>query len=200
MDDSQTFTQYKGTAFNKEEYNLGRVSIDSISEHPVDLSVQAADQAQVKAAEEPDDESRAQLNQAVTESYDVLATARTTQTLFPDTLTLDRTKLTITRRKFFSSAEVTSMRIEDVLNITATVGPLFGSIKVMSRVMSGAKPATIGLFWRKDALRMKRVIQGYIIAMQREIDCSELPSAELTEMLEMLGEDDHPHPQEVPSS
>lgn len=137
------------------------------------------------------EESKQELRQAIKGSGQVLASATTVLSLFPDTLTIDRAKLTLTKRRFFSTAEVMSMRIEDVLNVTATVGPVLGSVKIVSRVLNTEKPYTVGNFWRKDALRLKRVTQGYIIALQRNIDCSALPSRELAPMLDKLGEDDH---------
>jgi hypothetical protein len=137
------------------------------------------------------EESKQELQEAIRGSNQVLASETTTLTLFPDTFTIDRAKLTVTKRWFFSSAEVMSMRIEDVLNVTATVGPLFGSVKIVSRVMNTEKPYTIGRFWRHDAERLKRITQGYVIALQRDIDCNSLPTAELSRMLEKLGQDDH---------
>ncbi|HEY1835908.1 MAG TPA: hypothetical protein VGG13_03745 [Candidatus Saccharimonadales bacterium] len=137
------------------------------------------------------EESKQELQEAIKGSNQVLATATTTLTLFSDTLTVDRAKLTVTKRTFFGTAEVMSIRIEDVLNVTATVGPILGSVKIVSRVLNTEKPYTVGRFWRKDALRLKRVTQGYIIALQRKIDCSSLPTKELAAMLDKLGEDDH---------
>jgi hypothetical protein len=137
------------------------------------------------------EESKQELQEAIRGSNQVLATATTAITLFPDTLTIDRAKLTLTKRWFFSTAEVMSIRIEDVLNVTASVGPLFGSIKMVSRIMNTEKPYTIGRFWRRDAERLKRIIQGYVIALQRGIDCNSQPTKELAPMLEKLGEDDH---------
>jgi len=136
-------------------------------------------------------ETREELKQAIQGSNDVLVSATTTLTLFPDTFILDRAKMTVVRRTFFRTAEVVSMRVEDLLNVTASLGPVFGHIKVVSRVWSPEKPYTVGLFWRKDAARVKRIAQGYIIAMQREIDCSALPTPELVKMLDQLGQDDH---------
>lgn len=138
------------------------------------------------------DESVAELKQAIKGSNQVLATATTVfpLTLFPDTLTVDRAKLTITKRRFFGAAEVMSIQIEDVLNVTATVGPLFGSIKIDSRIPT-AKPYVVHHFWRKDALRLKRITQGYLIALQRGIDCSSLTNGDLAALLDQLGEDDH---------
>jgi hypothetical protein len=137
------------------------------------------------------EESKEELQEAIVGSNQILVTATTMLTLFPDTLTVDRAKLTVTKRSFFSSAEVMSIRIEDVLNVTATVGPLFGSVKIISRVMNAEKPYVLGRFWRNEALRLKRITQGYVIALQRHIDCSSLPTRELAYMLDKLGEDDH---------
>lgn len=139
------------------------------------------------------EESKQELKDAIRGSNEVLATATTTLTAFPDTLTVDRAKLTIAKRTFFRSAEVMSMRIEDILNVTTTVGPVFGNIKIISRVMNHDQDATVGRFWRKDAQRLKRITQGYIIARQRNIDCSSLGTEELASMLDKLGQDDHPN-------
>lgn len=138
------------------------------------------------------EETRQELEHAIKGSNEILATATTLLTIFSDTVTLDRAKLTLTKRTFFSTAEVMSIRIEDILNVTATVGPIFGSIKFVSRIFNSEKPYVINHFWREDALHFKRVTQGYVIAMQRGIDCSSLKTKELAEMLDKLGEDDHP--------
>ncbi len=134
-----------------------------------------------KAAEE--------LIQAIGDARDVLVRATTVfpMTLFPDTITIDRTKLTITHRDFFKMAEVLSIRIEDILNVTAGVGPFFGSIKISTRFFDPDKPYTVDHFWRADALKIKRITQGYLIAKKKEIDCSALTTPELTRLLDDLG-------------
>ncbi len=138
------------------------------------------------------EESKEELKAAIQGSNEVLATATTVLTLIPDTFTVDRAKLTVAKRTFFRTAEVMSMRIEDVLNVTSTVGPLFGTVKIVSRVLNNEQSTTIGRFWRSDAMRLKRITQGYIIALQRDIDCSSLGTKELAQMLDELGQDDHP--------
>lgn len=137
------------------------------------------------------EETRKELREAIKGSNEVLCTATTVLPIFPDTITIDRAKVTVTKRTFFASADVMSMRIEDVLNATAVVGPIFGHLKITSRSMSAGSPFNVGMFWRNDALRVKRIIQGYIIALERNIDCSALGTSELAKMLEKLGEDDH---------
>jgi len=137
------------------------------------------------------EESRQELQEVIEGSNQVLFKASTVLAIFPDTMTVDRAKVTITKREFFRTADVMSMRIEDVLNATCTVGPVFGSVSIVSRVMNSDQTSTIGRFWRADAKRLKRIVQGYVIALQRSIDCSKLGTAELALMLERLGADNH---------
>lgn len=138
------------------------------------------------------EESKQELQQAIEGSNDILARASTVLTVFPDTMTVDRAKVTVTKRSFYRMADIMSMRIEDVLNATCTVGPFFGTVSITSRVLNDDQTTHIGRFWRADAKRLKRVIQGYVIALQRNIDCSNLEAAELSGMLEQLGADNHP--------
>lgn len=135
-------------------------------------------------------EVASELHKAVTGSHEVLASASTVFpfSFFPDTVTLDREKVTITHRVFFQVAEVMSIRIEDILNVTANFGPFFGSLKISTRFFDPDKPYEVNYFWRKDALRLKRILQGYIIAIQKQIDCSALTAKELTQVLDELGQ------------
>lgn len=138
----------------------------------------------------PRQTTKHELDDAIHGSQEILATASTINPLWPDTITVDRAKFTVTRRRFVASAHVMSMGIEDVLNVTSSLGPIFGNVTVVSRVLN-SRPLTIGRFWRKDAMRIKRIAQGYIIALQRGIDCSTLSAEELADKLHDLGEDDH---------
>ncbi len=135
------------------------------------------------------DESALELAQTINSSHEILVTATTVFpfTLFPDTVTLDRAKLTIAHREFFWTSEVMSIRIEDILNVTADVGPFFGSLKIFTRFFSTDKPYTVSFLHRRDALKIKRILQGYVIALQKNIDCSTLPTPELANMLDDLG-------------
>lgn len=131
------------------------------------------------------------LKKIVSQSHEVLMSANTVfpVTIFPDTVTVDRTKVTITRRDFFWSSDVLSIRIEDVLNVQAAVGPLFGSLTIASRVMSTVDHFQIKHLWRNDAIRLKQIIQGYVIAQHNKIDTSHLNKRDLIETLLELGHD-----------
>jgi len=135
------------------------------------------------------------LNNVVGASHETIMSATTVfpLTFFPDTITIDRTKLTITHRLFFWTAQVISIKIEDILNVTASVGPFFGSVQIHTRFFDPHKPYVINLLQRKDALKIDRIMQGYSIAMDKNIDLSALDTKELAQKLDELG-------QAIPSS
>ena len=127
------------------------------------------------------------IDQAAQNASQVLARVTTAAPLFPDSLILDRTKLTIIKRTFFMSSESISIRVEDILSISCSVGPLFGSIKILSRVFNRERPRVVNYLWRKDAIAFKHIAQGYIIALQNGMDCSRINNRELVTLLEQLG-------------
>lgn len=134
-------------------------------------------------------ETAKELTEAIGHSMDVLCRARTVfpMTLFPDTVTLDRTQLTVTRRDMIKTGTVFSIRIEDMLSIVASVDLFFGSLKISTRFFDDAEPYTVRFLKRRDALRIKRIVQGYLVARQRGIDTNNLDTHELATTLDELG-------------
>jgi hypothetical protein len=159
------------------------------SDPPPPADTQAIDQPASKAHKKR--KARKELQRAIGHSNEILASAQTVFpfTLFPDSITIDRGKLSIAHRSFFRAAEATSIRIEDILNTTANVGPLFGSVKITTRFFGTNKDYQINYLKRSDALKIKHILQGYIIALQEKIDCSALSTAELSRMLQEIGAD-----------
>lgn len=107
-------------------------------------------------------------------------------TLFPDTITIDRVKATVTRRWFFGVANVTSIQIQDILNIEANRGPFFGSLKIWTRFFTD-EPLKINYLSQHHAMKIKSILQGYVISFQNKIDTSNIPREELLGVLSRLG-------------
>lgn len=131
------------------------------------------------------------LKRIVKRSHQVLASARTVfpVTLFPDSIVVDRTKISITKRDFFWTSNVISFQIEDVLNVGCAVGPLFGSLTIASRVMSTVDHFQINYLWRNEAIFLKHLIQGHIIAKHNKLETDKLTKKEMIETLCELGID-----------
>lgn len=140
--------------------------------------------------ESPSDEAEQALHRVVWDSDEVLVTADTISKLHKSTLTLNRAKLFAEKRSALGVIDDMSVRIEDVLNVNATLGPISGTIKIATRFNTPGTPYSIGPFHRKDVLELKRIIQGYVIALQRSVDLSALPTDELIAQLYEIGEDD----------
>lgn len=131
-----------------------------------------------------------ELKEVVAHSHEVIAHAKTALPfLFPHEIILDRTKITIIKRIFFWSSDVVSIRIEDALNVSACVGPLFGSVTIASRVMSSVDHFEVDRFWRDDAIMIKKVIEGYLIARQNGVHTDHLSCKELAKTLYEIGPD-----------
>jgi hypothetical protein len=136
-------------------------------------------------------QTRDKLENALNNTREILVSATTVFpfNFFPDTITVDRTSLTVTRRSFFMMGTTLSIRIEDILNVTANVGPIFGSIYISSRFFDNTdnKPHNVKHLWRGDALKITRICQGYLTAIKQKIDTSNLDCKELAQMLDNLG-------------
>lgn len=173
--------------------STGRNLRSSGSEEPGSVAAKTTEgirENQERAAKTLD--PRESLRKIVRKSHQLLASAQTVilpVNLFPDSVTVDRTKVTITKRTFFWSSSVISIRIEDVLNIACSTGPIFGSLIISSRVMNSTDHYEIDYFWRKDAIYLKELIQGYVIAQHNQIETSHLSREELIKTLLDLGND-----------
>lgn len=136
------------------------------------------------------DDEVEELKKVVARSREVLSSKKTVLPfLFPHEVILDRTQITIIKRNFFWSSDAISIRIEDVLNVSACVGPLFGSVTVASRVMSTVDHFMIDRFWRDDAIELKEILQGYLIARHNGLHTDHLSREELIEAVLELGRD-----------
>ncbi len=122
-------------------------------------------------------------------AHDVLFTAKSVFPfmLIPDTITLDREKVTIVHRSFIKISTITSIQVKDILIVQANTGPFFGSIHLTSRYFIN-NPQKLNFLPRSHTIKLQRLIQGYIIATQKEIDCSDIDKEELIVLLDDLGQ------------
>lgn len=141
------------------------------------------------ARKEPQITNEEKLVDVTVGAHDILFSASTVFpfTLFPDSISMDREQLTIVHREFFSMADTISVRIEDILNVESKVGPFFGSIHIFSKFFTN-DIKSISFLTRENTLRIQRLIQGYMIARHRKIDCSGVEKRQLIVLLNDLGQ------------
>jgi len=110
-------------------------------------------------------------------------------TLFPDTVTIDREKVTIAHRTFFQVASINSTPINDIQSVEANVGPFFGSVGLVRATLSPVRSSFFVKFlWRDDAVKIQRLLQGFVLAHQKGVDCSAVEKDQLIILLNDLGQ------------
>jgi hypothetical protein len=121
-------------------------------------------------------------------SHHVLKTATTVFpfVLFPDTVQIDRQKLTIIHRSAFRTARTSSISLKDVQNVEGNVGPLFGSLVFTSKFFKN-NTQSIKFLHRKDVTDIQHLLQGYMVAIHGGIDIAAIPSDKLLMLLTDLG-------------
>ena len=129
------------------------------------------------------------LKQAVKDTHRILAHASSVFPfkLFPESITVDRQKLTIVYKKFFRSHQTIGVPLETVKNIQADLGPLFGSLTITSDLFIN-NTQTVSYLPRKDARNIQRLVQGVAAATNEGIDITKVQTDQLKELLCKLGE------------
>jgi hypothetical protein len=107
--------------------------------------------------------------------------------LFRDSVSVDRQKLTIVHRSFFGTSSTTSVQIDDVQIAKVDVGPFFGSVHLASKYFVD-NIQSINYLKRADAIAIQRLLQGYMIAHHRGIDCASIDNDQLVVLLNELGQ------------
>jgi len=153
------------------------------------IDSQAGSQEAAKDPDEPEPgETHEKLIELTEKAQDILFTADTVFpfTLFPDTITLDREKLTVVDRFFFRVAKVITVPISSMISADANVGPFFGSVHMTSKYFVD-NAHTVNFLWRHDAEEIHRLLQGFIIAQEKGLDVSDVDKDDLCVLLHDLG-------------
>jgi len=107
--------------------------------------------------------------------------------LFPDSVSIDRQKLTIVHKTFFRTSSTISVQIDDVQIAKVDVGLFFGAVHLASKYFVD-NIQSITFLKRADAIKIQRLLQGYMIAHHRKIDCGSIDNEQLVVLLNELGQ------------
>ena len=130
------------------------------------------------------------LKQAVKDTHRILAHSQSVFPfkIFPESITVDRQKLTIVYKRFFNSHQTIGVPLENVKNIQADLGPMVGSLTVTSDLFIN-NTQTVSCLPRKDARDIQRLVQGITAAISEGIDLGKIEDTEqLKDLLCKLGE------------
>lgn len=156
----------------------------------VNLADLSDDGQEDKQDEKQDNEKsdKSKLEDAVKESHGILARATTVFpfTPFPDTVVIDRHKLTIVRRHL-GTQQALSVPIENIKNVQADMGPIFGTLTIISDQFVNSEQK-LEYLRRGDVEKIQKMVQGIVMATKEDIDVSEVDPDQLKALLTELGE------------
>lgn len=104
--------------------------------------------------------------------------------IFPSTVILEETRLTIIHRQLFSS-QVHSIDIKNISNIFIDTGILSAQLTIVSATFA-QNQIIIKRLWKNDAILMRRIIEGLRMFVEKEVDTTSYKVEELRDKLKAL--------------
>lgn len=106
---------------------------------------------------------------------------------FPDEIAVDLTKVNILRSNFFWTKHIQSILIENIAYVNINMTPFFATMSFVDVSFERNQRIKISYLKKGEALKMRRIIQGLIIARKEGVDFSKFSKTELTAKVEELG-------------
>ncbi|RJQ24445.1 hypothetical protein C4577_07740 [Candidatus Parcubacteria bacterium] len=103
---------------------------------------------------------------------------------FPSSIIVEETRLTIIHRQLFSS-QVHSVDIKDISNIFVDTGILFAQLAIVSNTFA-QNQIIINRLWKKEAIFMRRIVEGLRMFINKDIDMTSYKPEELINKLREL--------------
>ncbi len=108
-------------------------------------------------------------------------------TLFVNDIIIDPYKVNIIFREFFWSEHIHSVMIKDILDVVVETSVFFATVRIVDQ---GYIENTIDIAYlkRDDAIMVRKIIQGLVIAHRQAVDLSVLSSSHIRQRAEEMGQ------------
>lgn len=108
-------------------------------------------------------------------------------TLFVNDIIIDPYKVSIIFREFFWSEHIHSVMIKDILDVVVETSVFFATVRIVDQ---GYIENTIDIAYlkRDDAIMVRKIIQGLVIAHRQAVDLSVLSSSHIRQRAEEMGQ------------
>jgi hypothetical protein len=122
-------------------------------------------------------------------SQDVLFSCNTVFpfTLFPKTLIIDKTKVKLILTSFFLTKNIVSYSYDSLLNVTVSHTPFFATVIFQTKIPL-SETVEISYLKRRDAIEAEKIISGLLIAKERGIQLTQIPTDDLTTLSQNVGD------------
>jgi hypothetical protein len=107
--------------------------------------------------------------------------------LFPDTLQVEDTMVTVVTRRFFFTSEVYSVDIKNIANIMVNTAPLFAEMVIVSNAFA-QNIIKIRYLWKEQAMEMRQIIEGLRAFSKEGVDTLAFSKEELMNKLRQFNQ------------
>jgi len=90
---------------------------------------------------------------------------------FPDVINVEEGRVTVVTRDYFFSSHVHSVDIKDISNVFFNTTPFFAQLVIVSMTFT-ENEISIRNLWKKEAIFVRRIIEGLRIFKDKQIDTS----------------------------
>lgn len=107
-------------------------------------------------------------------------------TFFVNDIIIDPYKVSVIFREFFWSEHIHSIMVKDILDVVVETSIFFATIKFVDQ---GYTENSVNITYLKkdDALKVRKVVQGLVIAHRQAVDLSVLSPGHIKDKSEELG-------------
>jgi len=109
--------------------------------------------------------------------------------LFPDTINVEEGRVNVIVRNFFFSSQVYSVDLKNIANVTINTAPFFAQMLIVMKTFT-ENEIRINNLWIKEAIYVRRLIEGLRVLDSQKIDTSVYTKRELIGKLEDLSSTD----------
>lgn len=106
--------------------------------------------------------------------------------IFPDELILDINKVNLVSNLFFKSKDIHSIMIGDISDVIVTTSLFFAQLQIIDKGYT-ENSRFIKFLKKKEAYKARDLIQGLVVANDKEIDLSKVSDQDLAQKIEELG-------------
>lgn len=107
-------------------------------------------------------------------------------TFFKNDIIVDPYKVNVVFREFFYSEHIHSIMIKDILDVVVETSLFFATVKIVDQGYT-ENSVNIEYLKKEDALELRKIIQGLVIAHRQAVDLSILHPAHIKDKAEELG-------------
>jgi hypothetical protein len=107
-------------------------------------------------------------------------------TLFPDSISIDQTKITVSRKIFFLSESMYTILISDLKFVHVNTSPFFAQV-IFEIAGHEQNPTPIKYLLRRDAIKLKEIAMGLVTAKKEGISMQGISKKSILKNTKKIG-------------